>query len=91
MAVGLSDPEELDWPKTGSLKSCPKVDQKAHTPLRGFSIRSTRRKEIRLARTERGEERCVGVRVVPGCGHTPQLEDPPAVAMHLAKFANDLR
>ena len=34
--------------------------------------------------------KCVGVREVPGCGHTPQLEDPDAVALHVAQFAIEL-
>jgi len=40
---------------------------------------------------ERDLPGCVGVREVPGCGHTPQLEDPDAVALHVAQFALELR
>ena len=35
-------------------------------------------------------KQCVGVREVPGCGHTPQLEDPDSVAVHVAQFAFEL-
>ena len=33
---------------------------------------------------------CVGVREVAGCGHTPQLEDPDSVALHVVQFATEL-
>lgn len=36
---------------------------------------------------EKDLSQCVGVREVPGCGHTPQLEDPDSVALHVAQFA----
>ena len=39
---------------------------------------------------ERDLKQCVGVREVPGCGHTPQLEDPDSVALHVAQFASEL-
>ena len=39
---------------------------------------------------ERDLQECVGVREVAGCGHTPQLEDPEAVALHVAQFAIEL-
>jgi pimeloyl-ACP methyl ester carboxylesterase len=37
---------------------------------------------------QRDLPRCVGVREVPGCGHTPQLESPEVVAQHIAQFAS---
>ena len=39
---------------------------------------------------EKDLPQCVGVREVPGCGHTPQLEDPDSVALHVAQFAIEL-
>jgi pimeloyl-ACP methyl ester carboxylesterase len=39
---------------------------------------------------ERDLPGCVGVRLVPGAGHTPQLEDPDAVALLIAQFAREL-
>jgi len=33
---------------------------------------------------------CVGVREVPGAGHTPQLDDPDTTALHIAQFAQEV-
>jgi len=40
---------------------------------------------------EQDLRQCVGVREVPGCGHTPQLEDPESVALHIAQFAIEMQ
>lgn len=39
---------------------------------------------------EKDLRRCVGVREVAGCGHTPQLEDPEPVALDIAQFCLEL-
>lgn len=39
---------------------------------------------------EQDLRRCVAVREVDGCGHTPQLEDPEPVALHIAQFCLEL-
>lgn len=39
---------------------------------------------------QRDLPRCVGVKEVAGCGHTPQLEQPDAVALHIATFAVEI-
>lgn len=39
---------------------------------------------------ERDLQRCIGVRVIAGAGHTPQLDEPDLVALHVAQFAVEL-
>lgn len=76
------------WPRSCALLSAP------HDPWSSCLHMPRRRDPILPVedayRFQDDLPQCVGVREVPGAGHTPQLDDPDTTALHIAQFAQEV-